>query len=343
MPGHERAVGVRAEPPAVFQEVVEPRLGEEPLRREDRVQRHRPVPLAQDEPVAILGFGSRGVDTQHPVVQHPERVERAGRALLVLLVARRSRHERSHVREPVGRGIHRAYDRSSSALEVKRCEGASATRRPASDRRGGFTQRSRHLGDPLLRGRGLDLSRAVGIRPAPVRPTYAATAGVHQSCTAGRTLSRRGRRVAAHAASSTVPRPRRSGHGCRELGGGAWTSASATSSVCATTSPAASGADVSRSRRAASTTPTTPRARTARARGSFSATIRISSSSRLDDRGIEPASARHEPSSAPPSPASPASPASPEPSASAPLPVTSKFSSSWTSTTEPSSSSTPTS
>ena len=65
-----------------------------------------PCPLLRMNRSRSSAVGPRRVDAQHSVVQHPERVERAGRALLVLLVAGRARHQRSHVREPVGRGIH---------------------------------------------------------------------------------------------------------------------------------------------------------------------------------------------------------------------------------------------
>src|SRR5262245_21545576 len=100
-------VRVRPERVAVLEEPVEELLREEALRGEDGVIRGRSVPLAEDEPVAPLVAWVREIDAQDPVVEDPDRVERGGAALVVLLVARRTRHERTDAVD-AGADHHRA-------------------------------------------------------------------------------------------------------------------------------------------------------------------------------------------------------------------------------------------
>jgi hypothetical protein len=67
--------------------------GDEPLRGEDGVVRHRSVALGEQEPVAVgVVDGCRG-DVQDSVVEHPQHVERGVGAGGVLLVAGHGSHE----------------------------------------------------------------------------------------------------------------------------------------------------------------------------------------------------------------------------------------------------------
>jgi hypothetical protein len=58
------------------------------------------VALAEDEPVARLVARIHRVDAEDTVVEDPDRVERGGAALVVLLVAGRARHERADAVDP---------------------------------------------------------------------------------------------------------------------------------------------------------------------------------------------------------------------------------------------------
>ena len=97
---------MRAETASVVHERVQPVGGEESFGRKDRVERGRSMSLAEDESVAVFLNGIRRVDSQDPVVEHPERVERRRSALRVFLVARGAGHEFAHALERVADRIH---------------------------------------------------------------------------------------------------------------------------------------------------------------------------------------------------------------------------------------------
>ena len=71
--------------------------------REHGVVRRGSVTFAEDEPVALLPSRVRRVEPDHAVVQDVDRVERGGRALLVLLVPDRERHQAMDLARMLGR------------------------------------------------------------------------------------------------------------------------------------------------------------------------------------------------------------------------------------------------
>src|SRR5213595_190224 len=80
-------IGMRSERVPPLEEAVQELLREEALRREHRVVRAGSVALAEDEAIARLRPRRRRIDAEDPVVEHPERIQRRGAALVVLLVA----------------------------------------------------------------------------------------------------------------------------------------------------------------------------------------------------------------------------------------------------------------
>src|SRR4029079_9313655 len=81
------------------------------------------VALAEDEAVAIVGARVVRVDAQDPRVEHPQRVQRGGRALLELLVAGGAPQQGEHVLELVGGEVHAA------TVELQACLKSSGGRR----------------------------------------------------------------------------------------------------------------------------------------------------------------------------------------------------------------------
>jgi hypothetical protein len=65
------------------------------------------VALAEDEAVAPFPTRVRRIHAQHAVVEHNERVERGGAALLVLLVAGGEGHEAANVGKRLAAHIYR--------------------------------------------------------------------------------------------------------------------------------------------------------------------------------------------------------------------------------------------
>ena len=159
-PGHERAVGVRAEPAAVLHEVVEPGLGEEPLRGEDRVEGDGPVALAEDEAVAVLGAriapdrcGARG--RRAPTARRAcwSSSPRASRRRWRVAISSRTCASPSVVVSMARTVEVQVHLKSSEDRKDGPCDETTCCRSARWRSRSGLAT----VGDPLLRGRGADL------------------------------------------------------------------------------------------------------------------------------------------------------------------------------------------
>ena len=101
--GHLRTVRVAAEATVPAQEALQLRLREEPLPREHGVERHRPVPLGEQEAVALLPRRVLRLHAQDVLVEHVEDVEGGVGGGCVLLVARLERHQPAQLGERLHR------------------------------------------------------------------------------------------------------------------------------------------------------------------------------------------------------------------------------------------------